>query len=365
MEIRENDQECLNSFEIRRENMKRIIAYMLVFLLIAIPFFCSPLTAGAKEIKLHIASWNVPKDPNTKALQAIAADLKEATGGQVTADISFKALGKPTEYYDAVAAGICDIAYVGLPYTPGRFPFSEILGLPIYLPTNVITTKAHYQLWKKGYLDKQFADVHPICVGSTSPYNFFWGKNTVTTLAGFKGKKIRAPGGPWSALVEAIGGVPVSVSVGEMYMAIDRGTIDGILQTWPAVPVFKLHEVCYSMTEMNLCGFTFVIAMNKDSYKRLPKKAQEVLDRNAEKYSLIMGNAHHGFNQVGMKIMAKAGRKVNILSAADKAEMKERIKPIFNKWASDIEGRGLPGRKALNDLYDILQGLGVKEPFIK
>ena len=344
--------------------MKRSTLVAIILITAFLALSASHALAAGK-IRLAVASWNVPKDPNTKVLKAIAEDLEKATGGAVTSDISFKALGKPTEYYDAVANGICDIAYVGLPYTPGRFPFSEILGLPIYLPTNVITTKAHYQLWKKGYLDKQFADVHPIAVGSTSPYNFFWGKEPVTDLAGFKGKKIRAPGGPWSALVEAIGGVPVSVAVGEMYMALERGTIDGILQTWPAVPVFKLHEVSQSMTEMNLCGFTFVVAMNKDSYQKLPPEAKKVLDQNAEKYSLIMGNAHHGFNKVGMKMMADANRKVNKLSDADRAEMNKRINPIFKKWVSDMEARGLPGKKALDDLYVILQDLGVKEPFVK
>jgi TRAP-type C4-dicarboxylate transport system substrate-binding protein len=335
---------------------------VLIALCLVLPGANAP---AAEKIQLAVASWNVPKDPNTKVLEAIAADLEAATGGAVTSNISFKALGKPTEYYDAAANGICDIAYVGLPYTPGRFPISEMLGLPIYLPTNVITTKAHYQLWQKGYLDKQFADVHPIAVGSTSPYNFFWGKEPVTDLAGFKGKKIRAPGGPWSALVEAMEGVPVSVAVGEMYMALERGTIDGILQTWPAVPVFKLHEVSGSMTEMNLCGFTFVVAMNKDSYQKLPPEAKKVLDQNAEKYSLIMGNAHHGFNQVGMKMMADANRKVYKLSDADRNEMNKRLSPIFKKWVSDMESRGLPGKKALDELYVILQDLGVKEPFVK
>jgi len=348
----------------KEDGMKRLNITTLLVVTVCL-VLSAPQVFADEKIQLAIASWNVPKDPNTKVLEAIAADLEAATGGAITSKISFKALGKPTEYYDAVANGICDIAYVGLPYTPGRFPISEMLGLPIYLPTNVITTKAHYQLWKKGYLDKQFADVHPIAVGSTSPYNFFWGKEQVKDLAGFKGKKIRAPGGPWSALVEAIGGVPVSVDVGEMYMALERGTIDGILQTWPAVPVFKLNEVSHSMTEMNLCGFTFVVAMNKDTYQKLPEKAQKVLDQNAEKYSLIMGEAHHGFNQVGMKMMADAKSQINVLSDADRAEMNNRLKPIFNKWTSDMEERGLPGKKVLDELYVILQDLGVKEPFVK
>lgn len=345
--------------------MRKGVCYSLMVVLGAILLLGACLIAEAKTIKIHIASWNVPKDPNTNVLETIAADLKEATAGQIVPDISFKALGKPEDYYDAVSSGLCDIAYVALAYTPGRFPFSEMLGLPINFPNNVITAQVHYQLWKKGYLDKQFADVHSIAVGSTSPYVFMWRKEPVTTLAGFKGKKIRCPGGPWTAMTEAIGGVPVSVGVAESYMAIERGTIDGILQTWPAIPVFKLHEVCHYVTDLSLCGFTMGIFMNKDSYKNLPKEAKDVLDKNAEKYSVMMGSGHQGFNEVGMKIFADSGGKIDQLSPADTAEMRKLIKPIFDKWVSDMEARGLPGRKALDEVYNILQELGVKEPFVK
>ena len=331
-------------------------------LVVALILGATPL-AQAGKIKLHLASWNVPKDPNTKVLEAIKADLEEATQGQVTADISFKALGKPTEYYDAVASGICDVAYVALAYTPGRFPYSEMLGLPFHFPSNVITAKVHYQLWKRGYLDEQFRDVHTLAVGSTSPYVFMWGKEPVTTLGGFQGKKIRCPGGPWTALTEAIGGVPVSVDVAECYLAIERGTIDAILQTWPAIPVFKLHEVCHYITDMSLCGFTMGMFMNKDAYNKLPKEAKELLDRSAEKYSVMMGQGHQNFNEVGMKMFAEAGGKIDKLSAADTAEMGKLIKPIFDKWVSDMEGRGLRGRQALNEVHAILEELGVKEPF--
>jgi len=343
--------------------MKRLVWVFLVMGAVALILTSTHCWAAEKQMNLAIASWNVPKDPNTKALKAILADLEKATGGSVTGTISFKALGKPSAYYDAVSNGICDIAYVGLPYTPGRFPFSEMLGLPIYFPDNVITTKAHYGLWKEGYLNKQFGAAHTLCVGSTSPYNFFWAKEPVTTLEGFKGKKIRCPGGPWSALVEAIGGVPVSVSAGEMYMAIERGTIDGILQTWPAVPVFKLHEVCHAMTEMNLCGFAMAIFMNKDTYAKLPAAAKAMLEKNREKYSLIMGNAHNNFNKVGKKLMAKA--KIVKLSPEDQKQMGRLIKPIFNKWVQDMNARNLPGQKALDALHTILLDLGVKEPFFK
>jgi TRAP-type C4-dicarboxylate transport system substrate-binding protein len=321
--------------------------------------------AAPQKMRLAIASWNIQADPNTKVLKTIAEDLEKATGGAVTSDISYKALTKESEYYDAVAKGICDIAYVALPYTPGIFPFSEMLGLPIHYPNNVITTKAHYGLWKKGFLDKQFANVHTICLGSMSPYNFYWSKkkSPVTTLDEFKGKKIRCPGGPWVEVVEALGGVPVNITAGECYMAVERGTVDGVFWGWPALPVFKLHEVVSSMTEINLMGFAFGVFMNKDTYKKLPEEAKAVLKNNAEKYSLIMGTAHDDNNKMGMELFEKAGAKTHKLEPADQAKMRELLKPLFNKWVKETQGRGLNGQEALDALRTILVDLGVKEPF--
>lgn len=343
--------------------MKQVKTKLFFLMVVAAVSFMFCVSVEAKPLKIHIASWNVPKDPNTKVLKAIAADLEKASNGTVKTELSFKALGKPQDYYDGVEMGICDMAYVGLPYTPGRFPFSEMLGLPIHFPNNQIAAKAHYELWKRGYLDKQFKGVKVICVGTTAPYNFLWSKDEVDTLDGFKGKKIRCPGGPWTKMTEALGGIPVSISPAESYMAIERGTIDGILQTWPAVPVFKLNEVCKTVTEVNVSAFTFAIVMNQNTYDKLPQAAKDVLNQNAEKYSTQMGAVHHGFNQVGIKMMKKANAK--ILVPKDLEAINLRLKPLFENWVKDMEKKGLPGKKALDELYTILQEAGVKEPFIK
>ena len=347
--------------------MKLYRTILSMMLIGCVVFIWSDSWAQGKKMRLAVASWNVQADPNTKVLMAIAQDLEKATGGMVTSDISYRALAKETEYFDAVARGICDIAYVALPYTPGAFPFSEMLGLPIHYPTNVIAAKAHYALGQKGFLNTQFADVHTIALGSMSPYNFYWGRRAepVTTIEGFKGKKIRCPGGPWVAVVEALGGIPVSITAGECYMAVERGTVDGLFWGWPAIPVFKLHEVVSSMTEVNMLAFAFGVFMNKNSYEKLPDAAKAVLKNNVEKYSLIMGNAHEDNNKVGMELFAKADRRIYQLSAEDQARMQKIVRPLFTKWVNDMEGRGLPGQEALNSLHSILQDLGVREPFLK
>jgi hypothetical protein len=52
------------------------------------------------------------------------------------------------------------------------------------------------------------------------------------------------------------------------------------------------------------------------------------------------------------------------LSAADVKKMKELYAPIFAAWTKNMEAKGLPAKKLLDDTYSILKGLGVQEPFI-
>jgi hypothetical protein len=51
-------------------------------------------------------------------------------------------------------------------------------------------------------------------------------------------------------------------------------------------------------------------------------------------------------------------------SEAELKKMDKMITPVFSAWVSKLEAKGLPGKKALSDLYQILEKLGVKEPFV-
>jgi len=323
---------------------------------------CAP--APEKPIKLHIASWNVPADPTTKVLEAIAADLEAATGGMVTAEISFQALGKPADYYDALVGGLCDIAYIGLPYTAGRFSLSEGLMLPIGYPDNVIRVKAAYELWQRGFFDEQFADVKVVAIANTIDCLYMWHDEPVTTLAGFKGKKVSAASGVATDMTEALGAVPLSMPVTEIYVALETGVIDGACQGWPFIPVFKGHEVVKYATMPSRGAFPMIIAMNKDTYKKLPKEAQALIDNSSEKYSLMQAEGFKKFDDLGKKILQDAGGRIDTLSPADIAEMDKLYTPLFDKWVSDTEALGLPAKKFLDELYSILVELGVKEPFV-
>ena len=71
------------------------------------------------------------------------------------------------------------------------------------------------------------------------------------------------------------------------------------------------------------------------------------------------------FDELGRKIFLDSGGKIATLSAADSKKMDTLYKPIFEEWVKVAKERGLPAEKALNDLYTILEKLGVKDPFVR
>ena len=72
---------------------------------------------------------------------------------------------------------------------------------------------------------------------------FMWTKKPVKTLDDVKGLKIRSPGGHQTNYIKSLGAEPIFMPLGDVYMAMETGTIDGIVTCVPLVSPFKLHEV--------------------------------------------------------------------------------------------------------------------------
>ena len=70
----------------------------------------------------------------------------------------------------------------------------------------------------------------------------------------------------------------------DVYLALQRGTIDGALSSWESYNGFRFYEVANNVITNAPLGFSFfVIAMNKEAYNRLDAKDKAVIDANSGK----------------------------------------------------------------------------------
>jgi TRAP-type C4-dicarboxylate transport system substrate-binding protein len=341
-------------------------AWVLVIVLAAVALVLfQEAPARAKPVDLVIASWEPPDGSGMAPLRAWLKELTEKSGGKVTGKIAYgSVLGKPPQHYDLAVSGVADVSYVGLPYTPGRFPMAEVIQLPVTgEASNEIMAKAFWELYKKGYFDKDFREVKLLWVSTTIPYDYQMGRATVRTFADMKGKKIRASGAVHTEIVKALGSIPVGLPAPDIYVSMEKGVIDGSFTPWSFIKAFSTAPVTKSVTEVGVGGFNFAVVMNKKTYARLPVDIRKIIDDISPKYTAISGKKQDLDANEGRALLKEAGGKVYHLSASDTEKVDEAVGPIWKKWIAEGEAKGLHRKQLVADFYHILRGMGIAKPF--
>lgn len=329
-----------------------------------IPPSPAPLPA-AKPITLHLATYLPPTEPGLMVWMEFFKQLETATNGMVKTEFhTTGAMGKSSEHYQLALKGVADIIYAGLPHTPGVFPMMQLFELPISVYGAETYTRAMIQMYKRGYLDKDFAQVKVLGFGAISGiYGSFWTKNPARTVAEFRGKKIRTPGTGWTEALNALGTTPVTAAASDSHIMLQKEIIDGDMTAFNALKTFNLIEIVKYVTELKLAPFQFGILMNKDSWGKLPPGAKDFINKNWE------GNCYKATNTFD-KIEAqcrdeflKGGGEVIYLSPAEKEKLAQLYAPIWDKFIAEREAKGLPAKKFVDELYSVLKGLGEEQPF--
>jgi TRAP-type C4-dicarboxylate transport system substrate-binding protein len=104
--------------------------------------------------------------------------------------------------------------------------------------------------------------------------------------------------------------------------------------------------------------------MNKTSFKALPEAGKKYIEDNMEKLSLFGARTFDEYNEKGFAFARQHNVETIVWSGAELKKMDAMIAPIFKTWETNLNAKGLPGKRALADLYQALEKLGVKEPFI-
>lgn len=110
-------------------------------------------------------------------------------------------------------------------------------------------------------------------------------KSPLAKPADFKGKKLRAPPSNVLAVgMRSLGADPTPLAVGEVFQALQSGTVDGMEANLGLIQTNKYYEVAkYLTANVNLWPFPTVLAINKSAWDKLSKDQQGILKAAAAK----------------------------------------------------------------------------------
>jgi TRAP-type C4-dicarboxylate transport system substrate-binding protein len=161
--------------------------------------------------------------------------------------------------------------------------------------------------------------------------------NTVDAL---RGKKIRSFGADVPKVHNAIGAVPVTVGVVEVYEALQRGTIDYSFLNAGNIEQYRLYEPGkYSCgTIMAITGHNIVIG--KRTWDRLPEDIQTIFMETAAETQQEYLEWINDFQKRTVENIKAAGGEFIEFPAEELAKWKETAPDLLTQWEDDLTARG-------------------------
>jgi TRAP-type C4-dicarboxylate transport system substrate-binding protein len=312
----------------------------------------------AKSIELSLGVITPPKHlRNINVIQPWMKMVQERTQGKVEITPYYAAaLAPPPQSFNSAVSGIADIAE-GIAYaTPGRFPLTETVMLPeLGLESSLSCSKALWEIYKKfPKIKDEYAGVKMLWLHVTPAVKLITRNKPVRTLQDLKGMKIRVSGATAAKVGKALGFTPVSMDIGDVYLGLEKGVLDGVALPNEILVSRRIAEVSKYVTDIDLGHDTFFVVMNEGTWGRLPDDVKKVFEDLSGDWAVdFTGKAWDKFDkEAKAQVMAK-GIEFITLAPEEKARWKKLLAPVKDEYAAELDKKGLPGTAVLKALQEM------------
>lgn len=335
---------------------KCVVLPLFLILFLAVLFAPSRADAQAKPVTLKFATFVTPMHWVSISLDNWAKEVDKRTNGRVKVTMfPANTLAPGPQILDAVTKGIADIGYASISYTQGRFPLTEVVGLPLGYKSGLIGTRMMNEYLKK-FKPKEFDAVQVMWLQVHGPGVLHTTKKPVNKLEDLAGLKIRSTGTS-SRVAAALGASPVGMPMSEAYDALSRGIVEGILAPFEALKSWKLGEVTsYTIDEYGAAyADTLYIVMNKDKWNGLSADIKQILQKLNAEWMERDGKGWDDSDVEGRDFIMKRGNKIISLSKQENDRWAEKVAPLLGDYLKNTKAKDLPGDEVLKFCQDYLK----------
>lgn len=334
----------------------------------------SPATAG-ESFKLTIASSHPTTLPWVGLMSTLFVpevnkrvsglgkgykiEWREAYGGQ---------LYKANATLSSVEQGVTDIGWVFHNLEAAKMPLNQFGTVTPFTTDDVrvileVVNQLHDTV---PALRREWERNNTVFLGATGvdTYHLFT-KQPVSAFSDLRGRRISAPGsvGQW---LRGSGAVAVDGSLTSYYTDMQTGVSEGTVSIATGILPNKIYEVTPYITKVNV-GALYIggIAINKDSFERMPTDIQKILKEVGREYSRVLGETLMQRYEAALKAMVEAGSNqsppvtLSTLGAQEREKWVRALPNLASDWAKANASRG-PTREIVKAYMNALRERGVK-----
>ena len=222
---------------------------------------------GSRNASLWFIPW----------AKKITDDSKGALNVEVVEGYTLASL---TNIYDRLMNDVVQVGWVIHPQIGGKFPLTEVAGLPFLADKSEELAVALWRLYKTGALDKEYDDMMALCLDVFAQSNLHYSKKP-RSIEDLKGLKVSSSSRVQTVLIDKLGGAGISMPPSDIYQSLLRGVVDVSMTSWAAFAPFKLGEVTSFHIEAPFGASTNGFLMTRKKYASLPEAGRKAIDANS------------------------------------------------------------------------------------
>lgn len=315
------------------------------------------LDAAAQEkFEIKVAEFVGAQHFMTKWLVGWSEKLEKASNGRLT----FKhfpgaQMAPPPAHYDLARTGQAEVSWFLHGGTPGRFPLTELISLPYMVGSAEIGTKVlNDRALRSKYLDREHRGVKVLLLLTHQPGNVHTTKKPIRTADDMRGLRIRFAAPTIRDFVAALGGTAVGVQPGEQLEMLQKGTLDGTFIDYGGAGIaFKMGGTVKYSTEMYSYVSSFGVAMNPETYNRLPADLKKLVDQSMVGVEKEVGEGWDALDAIGKKLLVAGGSEPIKLSKAEDQRFRKIGAQVTEARLKELEAKKLPARAVYKMMKDL------------
>jgi C4-dicarboxylate-binding protein DctP len=163
-------------------------------------------------------------------------------------------------------------------------------------------------------------------------------KKQITKPEDLKGMKIRTQGGQLlEALYDELGAGSASIPFGELYTALQQGTVDGQENTFSNIESKKFDEVQKYMTVMGHTRVDYALLTNTKFWDSLNEETKAIVQKGVEEGTKLARESAKQLNDDAFAKLKENGQvEIHELTEAEIEAFKEALEPVYDEYAEVI-----------------------------
>ncbi|MDO7787700.1 TRAP transporter substrate-binding protein [Desulforamulus aquiferis] len=295
-----------------------------------------------KKITIRLAHPMAPGNNVTIGYEKFKEIVEQKSNGQVEVQLyGNTVLGSDRVTMESVQKGTLEMASSSSPNMANFSSKFMVFDLPyITSPEN---QEKLYKALDEGELGKYFTQVSeeiglkPIMFSEYGYRNFVTAKKEVISPEDLKNLKLRTTDSPVEvAVAKALGANPTPIAWGEVYTALQQGTIDGQGNTFGLLYSAKHHEASKFAIDSEHNYSMHILMINKKFFDELPQNIQDILVESGKEALDYQRKISAELEAKAKQDFIAAGIKVHDLTPEEKAKFKEATKEVWTMFPDKI-----------------------------